>query len=235
MEMGDATEVEEDHGADDDDSGGTVTWRSPDLDREYVEDLLIRAGSALDLVAEVLGRRRLVQWLDDMKERFSTDIAPDRKPATSSFKRSAAAWAENHLGAQSTTIGYQANGVEAKEPYDVDIWAHFKGEGSQADLDIWIQCREAETPTTKAEIINMVEKAGDVFQAAHMGKQEFYFDRVMLVSSAPFDPEALAAAEQHGVSCIRYDGISYLFQSEGNWKLKPNWMREAELNRGRPR
>jgi len=209
------------------------TGKPAESDAEYFETLLDRAASALELVAEVLGRRRLVRWLDEMKEAFSTEeSASDRKIPSATFRQNCASWATNHLGAESTTMRYLANGLSSGEPYEVDIWAHFKGEGSQNDLDIWIECVDSEPSIKRKHILKLVDKATDVFHAAHTEKQEFWFDRLMLVSTSPFDASALELAEQEGVVCILYDGTSYVFQSEGNWKLKPKWFREAQAGKG---
>lgn len=211
------------------------TNKSKEADAEYFEGLLYRGAGALELVAEVLGRRRLIEWLDEMRTFFGGQ-EPDsgRKGPSLAFKQNVATWAENYLGAESSTIGYLANGMESSDPYEVDVWGHIKGESSRNDLEIWFECRDGGNPVTKEDILNFVRKAVDVFEAAHTIKQEFWFDRLMLVSSVPFDDGALSYAQEEGVVCILSDGSGYQLLTEENWRLKPGWLRKAEKGESFP-
>jgi len=118
------------------------------------------------------------------------------------------------------------------DPYEVDAWAHFKGEGAQADLDVWIECRDSEEPVRKRDIMKFVQKATDVFHAAHTDKQDFWFDRLILIATAGFDIMALELADQVGVTCVSYDEADFTFESNPNWKLKPGWLRDAQASEG---
>ncbi len=202
-------------------------------DPEYFEGLLENASSALVLVAEVLGHQRLVEWLEEMHHVFASDeTVASREAPTVTFKENSASWAEKRLGAKTTDIHYHANGLMVSNPYEVDVWAHFKGEGAQRDLDVWIECRDAQEPVRKKDIMKFVQKATDVFHAAHTDKQEFWFDRLILITTSAFDILALELADQVGVTCVSYDGTSYAFESNPNWKLKPGWLRDAEASEG---
>lgn len=211
--------------------------KAKDSDIEYFESLLDRGASALELVAEVLGRPRLVKWLDEMKVVFSgEDVVmeeeqEEKREQSTGFKQKVATWTENHFGATSATVDYSANGLTTKMPYEVDIWAHFNGENSRTDLEMWVECRESRNSVKSRDILNLVRKATDVFNAAHTVKQEFWFDRLMIVSSAPFEDSALEIAVQRGVICVLCDGAGYELQTEENWRLKPSWLRDAELER----
>ncbi|MFO8101938.1 MAG: hypothetical protein R6U37_07230 [Dehalococcoidia bacterium] len=218
-------------------SGGlSEVSKSTDLeqkDPQYFENLLEHAASALVLVGQVLGHQRLVAWLDEMRDIFASDeTVAARKAPEESFKQSTANWAERRLGAKTTDIHYKANGLAVTDPYEVDVWAHFKGEGAQSDLDVWLECRDVEEPVRKSDIMKFVQKGTDVFHAAHTGKQDFWFDRLILVSTSSFDVLALELADQVGVTCVSCDDTTYEFQSNPNWKLKPGWLRDAEASEG---
>jgi len=211
------------------------TNKSKEADVEYFEGLLYRGAGALELVAEVLGRRRLIEWLDDMKAFFGgQESSSDKKGPSLAFKQKVASWAENYLSAETTTIGYLANGLSATDPYEIDVWGHLKGESSRNDLEIWIECREGGGQIVQEDIFNFVKMAVDVFEAAHTIKQEFWFDRLMMVSSVPFDDSALSFAKQEGVVCILSDGSGYQLLTEENWRLKPSWLRKAENGESYP-
>ena len=206
---------------------------SGEVDTNYFETLLEHAASALVLVAEVLGHQKLVDWLEEMRDVFTTDeTVTTRKAPAEAFKQNAANWAKKHLGAKMATVCYLASGAMVKSPYEVDVWAQFKGEGAQSDLDVWIECRDSEESVKKKDIMKLVQKATDVFHAAHAEKQDFWFDRMMLISNSAFDHGTLELAEQIGIACVSYDGTSYSFKTKGNWKLKPNWLRDVEASEG---
>ncbi len=202
-------------------------------DPQYFENLLEHAASALVLVGQVLGHQRLVGWLEEMLHVFASDeTVASRKAPEESFKQNAANWVEKRLGAKTTDIHYRANGLAVTDPYEVDVWAHFKGEGAQSDLDVWIECRDAKEPVRKSDIMKFIQKATDVFHAAHTDKQDFWFDRLILVSTSSFDIMAIDLADEVGVTCVSCDDTNYEFQSNPNWKLKPGWLRDAEASEG---
>lgn len=189
-----------------------------------------RAASALVIVAEVLGRERLVDWLTEMKEFFNEEDEGETQrmaPGEESV-RNVASWLEKRMGAESTIIRSSAKGLNAKIPYEVDIWAHFRGERFRSDLDMWIECYQGQIPIKKKTVLSLVQKATDVYHRVHTNHEGLFFDRLMIVSSAPFDPDALAFADQCGVVCVLHDGSGYRIQTEENWKLKPRWFRDAE-------
>jgi len=202
-------------------------------DPQYFENLLEHAASALVLVGEVLGHQRLVDWLEEMHHVFASDeTVSTRQAPGEAFKKDSASWAIKKLGARTTDTHYRANGSMVSDPYEVDVWAHFKGEGAQSDLDVWIECRDAEEPVRKRDIMKFAQKATDVFHAAHTGKQDFWFDRLILIATSGFDVLALELADQVGVTCVSCDEGSFSFESNPNWKLKPGWLRDAEASEG---
>ena len=212
------------------------TSKPKEADVDYFESLLDRGAGALELVAEVLGRNRIVQWLDEMKASFGetdVEIKRDRKSPSIVYKQRIANWVENNLGAESTAIDYPANGLSTRRPYEVDVWGHMKGENSRNDIEIWVECKSNGTAVKRRDISTLVKRAIDVFHAAHTVKQEFWFDRLMMVSATSFEDSALELAEQEGVTCIQYDETGCQFVTEDNWKLKPSWLRDAETGRGR--
>ena len=164
------------------------TSKPKEADIDYFESLLDRGAGALELVASVLGRNRIVQWLDEMRKSFGeTDVEVEiergRKSPSIVYKQRVANWVENNLGATSTTIDYPANGLSTRRPYEVDVWGHMKGENSRNDIEIWVECKSNGTAVKRRDISTLVKRAIDVFHAAHTVKQEFWFDRLMIVSA----------------------------------------------------
>lgn len=198
-------------------------------DIEYGENLLASAASTLKAAGRVLDRRRLLDWLEQMHYTLGQeDASGGRRPPKSALENRVAEWAERHLKAMSTTISCLANGLSAKRRYKVDVWAHLKGDPFRSDLDLWIDCRKENNPVTTKDVREFVEKATDVFHAAHTDIQEFWFDRLMFVSLNPFEKDVLDLADEYGVICVFYDRTSFLIQSDPYWRLKPRWLRDAE-------
>ena len=203
--------------------------KETDADIEYGESLLARAASTLKAASQVLDQQRMLEWFAETQRSFGReDFEEGVRPQGSSLENRVVEWAERHLGAKSTSIGYLANGLTAKRRYNVDVWAHLKGDPFRPDLDLWIDCREENRPVTNKDVSEFVKKATDVFLAAHTDKQDFWFDRLMFISISPFSREVLELAEDYGVICVLYDRTSFLIQTDPYWKLKPRWLREAE-------
>jgi len=93
---------------------------------------------------------------------------------------------------------------------------------------MWIECKDRKSPVKRKDVLTLVRKAVDVYYSAHADKKDFWFDRLMLVSSAPFDPKAITEANRYGVTCVLYDDAGYQIQACKEWKRKPRWLKEAE-------
>ena len=122
------------------------------------------------------------------------------------------------------------SGLEVKRPYEVDVWALFKGGFFKGRSDLWIECKDRKSTIKRKDISDLVHKAKDVYHAAQENKQDFWFDNLMLASTSRFDSDAIKTANQFGVTCIYYDGKKYTQQNETDWQDKnPLWLKEAEV------
>jgi hypothetical protein len=157
-----------------------------------------------------------------MSEQRNDGIKPEKKVES---------WARKTFKASSTETRYYVNGLSIKRPYEVDVWVHIDSKflgllGSERD--IWIECKDRKASIKSKDISNLVSKAKDVYQAANSGKQPFYFDRLMFVSTSRYDSDAIAFADQEGVTCVLYNGKSYLLANKWNWEEDPKWLSEVQ-------
>ncbi len=204
---------------------------SDDGDAEYGEGLLSSAAAKIKAASKVLDRQRLLDWLDQMQQIFGDKDATKTPSKETSLTFRAAEWAQRHLKAVAVATDYRATGLKTEIPYIVDICAHLKGERFRPDMNLWIDCKAENENVTKQDLLEFVEKATDVFHAARADKQEFGFDRIMIVSMVPFEKNVLDTADEYGVICVFYDRTSFIIQSDPYWKLKPRWLKDAEADR----
>jgi hypothetical protein len=135
-----------------------------------------------------------------------------------------AIWAKKHYGG-SVRERLLVNGP-AKRPYEVDVSVRVPRLISFDD--IWIECRDRRDRVKVVDILDLVGKGRHVFQACASGKQEFYFNRLVLVSTSPFDTDALNLADHEGVECFLYDGQRYIQQNTRKITFNEKWLRDAK-------
>jgi len=140
-------------------------------------------------------------------------------------------WARNRFKASHSETRYQVNGLSVSRPYEVDVWIQIPRRIMvlfRSSIDIWIECKDRKTSIKRKDISDLVSKAKDVYQATIRGKQDFYFDTLMIVSTSRYDFDAIALANQEGVACVLYDGKSYLLKNNWNWDDEPKWLRDVK-------
>ncbi|NQT71376.1 MAG: hypothetical protein HQ553_01235 [Chloroflexi bacterium] len=192
---------------------------------ERLEETFSRAVQSVVSLGRVLGRRKLIHWLDEIRD---TIVAQKEEETAGVLSISdVSGWLRKRLGAASTIRHYLATGRIVEHPYKVDIWTRFNGKPTR--IDMWIECKDQKSPIKRKDVLALVRKAVDVFYAAHADKKDFWFDRLMLISSAPFDPKAIEAANRYGVTCVIYDGATYRIEAYKDWQRKPRWLDEAEI------
>ncbi|MDY6911701.1 MAG: hypothetical protein SVM79_05010 [Chloroflexota bacterium] len=192
---------------------------------------LIGTPEAIDILpafASVLGYRSVDRRVKAENASKNDKSTVAEAILLTSFEHSVAVWAKEHLKARQTTPHYLATGLMHSYPYSVDVWAHFNGGHFRSYFDMWVECKDQVLPVNRNDISALMLKAIDVFCAAHAQRQDFWFDRLMIVSTAEFDSDALALANDYGVVCVHYAGTNYLIQTNENWQQKPKWIIKAE-------
>lgn len=155
----------------------------------------------------------------------------DKKTMGMELEKKVEAWAKNRFKASKTVIRYQASGLSVKRPYDVDVWVRISRGLFRDDIDLWIECKDRNASIKRKDISDLVSKAKDVFEDANVGKQDFWFDTLMFVSTSRYDTDAIVLADQEGVACVFYDGKTYVLQNNWEWDNKPKWRRDVEAAR----
>lgn len=144
------------------------------------------------------------------------------------FEQKVAAWAKRKFGSDVSTRR-QVNGLSVKRPYEVDVWARIPGGFFRDGKDIWIECEDRRESIKRRDISELINKARDVYQASKAGREDFYFDQLMFISTSNYDSDALQLAEQEGIACIVYDGRRFCLQNQ--WEMEENkWLRDAKAS-----
>jgi hypothetical protein len=141
-----------------------------------------------------------------------------------SFEHKVAMWARRHYEG-SVQERLLVNGL-TKRPFEVDIRVNIPGIFSAND--IWIECKDRHERIKAANVRSLVGKAKDVFQACATGKEDFYFNRLVIVSSSPFEGDALVLANIEGVECFLYDGKRYIQQNSRKITFNEKWLRDTK-------
>ena len=87
----------------------------------------------------------------------------DKKAKGVELEQRVAIWARKQLKATTTTTRHPVTGLSVKRPYEVDVWAHFKGSFFRKDVDLWIECKDRKASIKRKDISDLVAKAKDVF------------------------------------------------------------------------
>ncbi len=138
-------------------------------------------------------------------------------------------WAVRRFKASHSDTRYLVNGLSVRRPYEVDVWIQIpQGLFGWFTIDIWIECKDTMASIKRSDISLLVSKAKDVYQAAKKGKQDLYFNNIMFVATSRYDNDAIAYADQEGVTCYLYKGKSYALVNNREWDDKPKWLQEVE-------
>ena len=124
---------------------------------------------------------------------------------------------------------HYANGLSVKRPYQIDVHVHTKGKGLFGqDANVWIECKwKGKSSVKRIDIMKLVASAQDVYQAAQVGRNEIYYNGLMVVYNQRFDSDALSYAGQQDVLCIRFDGKKYEQQNDTEkWIGQPAWLKQ---------
>ena len=191
-----------------------------------IEAQFAQATNTLALLAPVVGSQRLLEWLDDMRNTLGRKNRQSAQAAMA--KPNIATWVKQHYNARMAAVDHMATGLLVNVRYNVDVWARINCEQFHTEYDLWVEYREQNSSIKKQNIYSLVRKGIDVFYAARAHKRDFWFDRLMLVSSSPFDLSTISLAEEYGVICVLYDGTDFEVKTDIDWQQKPTWLKQAE-------
>ena len=116
---------------------------------------------------------------------------------------------------------------QVKRPYEVDVWVQIPGGFLRSRKDLWIECKDRRESIKRRDIADLINKAKDVYQAVEAGREEFYCDELLFVSTSSFDSDALALADYQGVACLFYDGKRFLLENKWKWG-EHKWLRDVK-------
>jgi hypothetical protein len=158
--------------------------------------------------------------------------SPTKQQKGAQFEEQVARWLKRRFRdlKLEVKVNQYANGLTVKRPYQIDVHMWAKGKGLFVkEADVWVECKWKEKSSVKrTDVMKLVFCAQDVYRAHQSGKNEIYYNGLMLVSNQSFDYDALAYAEQEDVLCVRFDGQKYEPQNEyNNWVGKPQWLKRV--------
>jgi len=198
-------------------------WAGPGLAPERLSAWLDELAHTLPLCAEVLGRDRVLAWLQGLRERLERrETSTDGRRR---LKEEAHHWILHDVGAKAAVLNLEVPGLISSRPYVVDIWACLGSRRSTEGVDLWVECRAGQ-PATAREVRQLARKAVDVYYAARAQRRDLWFDRLMLLAEG-FDPPALEEASRLGVACIVWESGKRP-SGRFDWEEKPLWLRKAE-------
>jgi len=96
------------------------------------------------------------------------------------------------------------NGNEVKRPYEIDVHVHKTG--LLTSEDILIECKNIKSSIKRAHMFKLLSSANDIKDAYEAGREKFYFDKLVFVSTSNFDVDALSYAAANNIACFHYDG-----------------------------
>ncbi len=144
------------------------------------------------------------------------------------FEKRVETWARRRLKASHSMTRYLVSGLSISRPYEVDVWIRISRGFFKSDSDLWIECKDRKASIKRRDISHLVSKARDVYEAAENERQEFYFDKLMVVSTSRFDSDAIALANQEGVACVLYNGKTYMLINEWDINYEHKWLKDIK-------
>ena len=119
---------------------------------EQLEEIINRAAQSVVSLGRVMGKRKLVDWLDEIRDTIV--VQKEQETAGLLSTLDVAAWLKKRLGAAITTRDYLITGRVIEHPYKVDVWARIPGK--QAQIDMWIECKDRKSPVKRKDVLTLV-------------------------------------------------------------------------------
>lgn len=110
------------------------------------------------------------------------------------------------------------SGMAAKRPYEVDVSVKVEGPLNlilqRQTAHIWIECKNRLSTVKRGDIAKLDAAGMDVAKATAENREDTKYVAWLLVSSTPFDSDAILYASQVNIGCIYYDGRGFRPQNE---------------------
>ena len=120
------------------------------------------------------------------------------------FEKKAAKWAKEFFSADKVETNILMNGNKVKRPYEIDVHVHKTG--LLTSEDILIECKNIKSSIKRTHMFKLLSSANDIKDACEAGREKFYFDKLVFVSTSNFDVDALSYAADNNIACFHYDG-----------------------------
>lgn len=120
------------------------------------------------------------------------------------FEKKVAKWAKEFFSADKVETNILMNGNNVKRPYEIDVHVHKAG--LLTSEDIWIECKNIKSSIKRTHMFKLLSSANDIKDACEAGREKFYFDKLVFVSTSNFDVDALSYAAENNIACFHYDG-----------------------------
>jgi len=132
------------------------------------------------------------------------------------FEKKVAKWAKRYFNAGEVKTNILMNGLRVKRPYEIDVYVHQRW-ALIMEADIWIECKNISSSIKRTHIFKLLSSAKDIEDAYEADREDFYFDRLAIVSTSKFDVDALSYAEDNDIACFHYDGKKYELKNQPSW------------------
>ena len=175
-----------------------------------------------ELIDDLSHRRKptnkeLAEYIKDMRKTMSkvrTSSITPRHEKGHKFEKKVARWAKRYFNADDVKTNILVNGLSSKRPYEVDVHVI---KGRFLRKDIWIECKNRKSSIKRVDVFKLLSAAKDIEGACKDGREDFYFDRLAIVSTSDFDLDALSYAEDNDVACFRYTNNKYELKNKVSW------------------
>jgi len=105
------------------------------------------------------------------------------------------------------------NGVSVKRPYEVDVCVTMTGPLNivlqKPIASVWIECKDRRSSIKRADIAKLDASASDVIEANRAGRERQEFNSWVIVSTSPFDSDAVRFATQRNINCVWFDAAGF--------------------------
>jgi len=182
---------------------------------ERYDPLFKKSMSWDDIIDKLLTKRKptnkdLIEYIKSIRTEVRENKAKQKELEKKSrykkghgFEKKVARWAKRYFESDTVETNILVNGIVKRE-YEVDVHVSKERGFLSGGRDIWIECKNRKSSIKRDDVIKLVGKAEDVENACDKGREDFYFDKLAIVSTSKFDSDALLLAENKEVACFHY-------------------------------
>lgn len=146
------------------------------------------------------------------------------------FEEKVAKWAKhafNNMFSKVISVerNVELNGDSCKRPWEIDILvtlAHREFLFGNVERHIMIECKDQQANINRDIIGKMILEAIDIEMACKKKKEKLYFDELVMVSTSPFNSDALNFASDnphYQVACFLHKNNDFYLENEIEWSL----------------